>query len=77
MKAGFKDVRCQEFPGGPVVGLRASTAGGMGSIPGEGTKILHAMRHSQNPNKTKSKPKVNHSAVHLKLTQHCKPIILQ
>ena len=24
--------------------LRASTAGGMGSIPGQGTKILHAMR---------------------------------
>ena len=28
--------------------LRASTAGGMGSIPGQGTKNLHAARHSQN-----------------------------
>ena len=27
----------REFPGGPVVGLRTSTAGGPGSIPGWGT----------------------------------------
>ena len=27
--------------------LCASTAGGMGLIPGQGTKILHAAQHSQ------------------------------
>ena len=27
--------------------LRPSTAGGTGSIPGQGTKILHTTRHSQ------------------------------
>ena len=31
-----------DFPGGPVVRLRASTAGGAGSILGWGTKIPHA-----------------------------------
>ena len=36
------------LPGGPVVQHGgASTAGGMGSIPGQGTKIPHAARHSQ------------------------------
>ena len=29
------------------LGFRASTAGGMGSIPGQGTKIPHAMQHGQ------------------------------
>ena len=32
-----------EFPGGPVVGLNASTAEDTGSILAWGTKILHAM----------------------------------
>ena len=30
------------FPGGPVVKTLPSNAGGAGSIPGWGTKILHA-----------------------------------
>ena len=29
------------------LGLRASTSGAMGSIPGQGTKILQASRHCQ------------------------------
>ena len=33
--------------------LCASTAGGAGSIPGHGTKILHAMQHGQNQTKPK------------------------
>ena len=41
-----------DFPGGPVVKtLHASTAGGTGSIPGWGTKILHAERRSQRKKK--------------------------
>ena len=32
--------------------LRASTAGGMGSIPGWGTKILHAVWRGQNKQTT-------------------------
>ena len=31
--------------------LQASTAGGMGSIPGWGTKILHAMQYARPPKK--------------------------
>ena len=31
----------------PWLGLQASTAGSMSSIPGWGTRILHAERHSQ------------------------------
>ena len=33
--------------------LRASTAGGTGLIPGQGTKILHAMWHGQKKQKNK------------------------
>ena len=29
------------------LGLHAPTAGGMGSIPGQGTKILQAVQHGQ------------------------------
>ena len=32
-----------DFPGGPGVGTPASTAGGMGSISGGGTKISYAL----------------------------------
>ena len=35
----------RDFPGGPR--LPTSTAGGMGSIPGGGTKIPHAARRKQ------------------------------
>ena len=31
-----------DFPGGPVVKNQPCNAGDMGSIPGQGTKILHA-----------------------------------
>ena len=36
------------------LGLHASTAGGSGSIPGRGTKILHAAQHSQKKKKKAS-----------------------
>ena len=32
----------RDFPGGPVVKTLPSKAGGVGSIPGQGTKIPHA-----------------------------------
>ena len=32
-----------DFPGGPVVKNMPSNAGDTGSIPGQGTKITHAM----------------------------------
>ena len=35
------------------LGLHASTAGGMGSIPGQGTKILYATQHGQKKKKNK------------------------
>ena len=35
------------FPGGPVVKTPPSSAWGVGSIPGLGTKIPHAVQRSQ------------------------------
>ena len=32
-----------DFPGGPVVNILPSNAGGVGSIPGRGAKIPHAL----------------------------------
>ena len=37
------------------LGLHASTAGGTGSIPGQGTKIPHALQHGQIKEKKKKK----------------------
>ena len=37
----------EDFPGGPVVRICTSTAGLVGSVPGEETKIPNAMQHSQ------------------------------
>ena len=34
-----------DFPGGPVVKNLPSSAGDVGSIPGQGTKIPHASVH--------------------------------
>ena len=45
-KITFKNLQ-GDFPGSPVVKTPASTAGGTGSIPGQGTKIPHATWHSQ------------------------------
>ena len=49
MGNGIKTISVQnsrlgDFPGGPVVKTPASIAGGIGSIPGLGTKIPHAVR---------------------------------
>ena len=38
-----KDGNSWDFPGGPVVKTSRSNAGGAGSIPGQGAKILHAL----------------------------------
>ena len=42
-----KAVWGRRFPGGPGVGTHTSTAGGIGSIPGQGTKILNALKNGQ------------------------------
>ena len=34
----------QDFPGGPVVKNCPSSAGDVGSIPGQGTKMPHAVK---------------------------------
>ena len=34
----------RDFPGGPVVKTSLSNAGGVGSIPGQGAKIPHALQ---------------------------------
>ena len=38
----IKSMESWDFPGNPVVKTSPSNAGGAGSIPGWGTKILHA-----------------------------------
>ena len=35
-------IKHRDFPGGPVVKTSLSNAGGVGLIPGQGTKIPHA-----------------------------------
>ena len=52
-KANRRSQRCEVGTSLAVqwLGLRASTAGGMGSIPGQGIKIPHATQHSQSEEK--------------------------
>ena len=54
--------------------LRASTAGGMGLIPGQGTKIPHAARCSKNK---KRHHKENEKASHILGKYICNTHILQ
>ena len=42
----------QDFPGSPVVKTLPSNAGDVGSIPGQGTKVLHAMGCSKKKKKS-------------------------
>ena len=40
-----RNKKYRDFPSGPVVKTLSFDAGGMGSIPGQGTKISQAMQH--------------------------------
>ena len=40
----FKKARRRDFPGGPALKNSPGNGEDMGSIPGEGTKILHASK---------------------------------
>ena len=51
IKAGTR-----EFPGGPGVRTPCFDCRGMASIPGQGIKIPHAKRHSQEKKKKKLVP---------------------
>ena len=48
-----KQLGVGDFPGGPVVRTLLSNTEGVGSIPGWGIKILHAMRCHQTLKKKK------------------------
>ena len=50
-----KNLALRDFPGGPVVKTLPSNAGGVGSIPGLGTKIPHASQ-PKNQNIKKKNP---------------------
>ena len=50
-----KGIRSWEFPGGPEVRTRCFHCGGLGSIPGQGTRISQAARHSQKKTKQNEK----------------------
>ena len=43
-----------DFPGGPVVKTLPSSAGGVGLIPGRGTKIAHALWPKKPKHKTEA-----------------------
>ena len=43
VKFTLKKSKHWNFPGGPVVKNQPSNAGDLGSIPGQGTKIPHAI----------------------------------
>ena len=45
-----------DFPGGPVVKNLPSNAGDTGSIPGQGTKIPHAMRQLESLHAATTEP---------------------
>ena len=53
-------MKCRDFPGGPVVKISPSDAGGIGLIPDQGAKIPHA---SQPKKKNHKKTKQNKNAV--------------
>ena len=53
MSEQVKGAHLRDFPGGPVV--HASTAGGVGSILGQGTNILRAAWSGQRKLKKKKK----------------------
>ena len=40
-------INYRDFSGGPVIKTRTSPVGGIGSIPSQGTKILHVMWRGQ------------------------------
>ena len=42
-----RNKKYRDFPSGPVVKTLSFDAGGMGSIPGQGTKISQAMPHDK------------------------------
>ena len=42
-RKAFKDGGGWDFPGGPVIKTSPSNAGGVGSTPGQGTKIPHSL----------------------------------
>ena len=48
------EVLCRDFPGGPVIKILPSSAGGAGSIPGWGNQIPHAVGWGQKLKKKKS-----------------------
>ena len=49
MKSIIKKKMCnRDFPGGQMVKTSHSSAGGLSSIPGQGAKILNALRPKRN-----------------------------
>ena len=52
------EVKARHFPGVPWLRLHISPAGDMSSIPDQGTKILHAVRHGQGKKKKSGDQKV-------------------
>ena len=53
--------QCGNSPAIQWLGLHASTAGDTGSMPGQGTKILHVMQRGQK-GKTKKRKRKGHRA---------------
>ena len=69
-QTALKATTTGDFLGGQQLRLRVSTAGGAGSIPGQGTKISHVLWHGQHikkKNKTNKKHNYCHRSVLLRL----------
>ena len=49
-----RKIKNRDFPGGPVVETSPSSAGGVGSIPGQGARIPHASRPKKPKHKTEA-----------------------
>ena len=54
----LRDLRNRDFPGSPVVKNLPSNARAMGSIPGQGTIIPHAMGQLERPVHRKEKSRL-------------------
>ena len=54
MVVPFPKMSKRDFPGGPVVKTSPSNAGGVGSIPVQGTTIPHALWQNKQTNKKKT-----------------------
>ena len=68
-KTVTKKCEFRDFPGGPVVKTSPSNAGGVGSIPGKGSRVRELGSHvpwGQNPKNIRNRSKIVTSSIKTK-----------